>query len=149
MKPDVSRFLEVAVAHLMTSTAPALAPGYEQSSLLATGAMLAAVRHEFERAAARRVEENDALRRLFADAAPAVQDGRLRQRLQEAAAGRESSLLVSDLESGNAELRGLLIDLHAYIEALDSPEARRTEEAIWRELAASTERRSLPMMGLS
>ena len=149
MKPDMTRFLEIASAHLMTKTAPALRPGYEQSSLLALGAMLAAVRHEFDRAAAWRVEENGALRRLFAEAAPAVRATDLGARLQEAADGEDSSLIVSDLERSNAALRGLLINLHAQIEELDSPEARLIEEKIWRELAASTERRTLPLMGLA
>jgi len=149
MKPDMTRFLEIASAHLMTKTAPGLGPGYEQSSLLALGAMLAAVRHEFERAAAWRVEENGALRRLFAEAAPAVQATDLGARLQEAADGEDSSLIVSDLERSNAALRGLLINLHAHIEELDSPEARLIEEKIWRELTASTERRTLPLMGLA
>ncbi len=148
MKPDVTRFLEVAIGYLMTKTAPALGPGYEQSNLMAGGAMLLAVRHEFERAAARRVEENDALGRLFAAAAPAVEDVALRKRLEQAAAGQDASLLVSDLERGNSELRALLVELHAHIETLDSPQARRIEEDIWQELSASTERRSLPMLGL-
>ena len=149
MKPEMTRFLEIASAHLMTKTAPALGLGYEQSNLLALAAMLAAVRHEFERAAAWRVEENGALRRLFAEAAPAVRTTELRERLEEAAAGEDSSLIVSDLDRNNAALRGLLINLHAHVEELDSPEARLIEEKIWRELAASTERRTLPLMGLS
>ena len=149
MKPEMTRFLEIASAHLMTKTAPALGLGYEQSNLLALAAMLAAVRHEFERAAAWRVEENGALRRLFAEAAPAVRATELRERLEEAAAGEDSSLIVSDLDRNNAALRGLLINLHAHVEELDSPEARLIEEKIWRELAASTERRTLPLMGLS
>ncbi len=149
MKPDVTRFVEVAVTHLMTKTAPALRPGYEQSSLMVLGAMLGAVRHEFERAAARRVEENAALRRLFAEAAPSVRAIELRKKLEEAADGEDSSLIVSDLERNNAALRGLLIDLHVHVEELDSPEARLIEEKIWRELAASTERRTLPLPGLT
>ena len=149
MKPEMTRFMEVAAKHLMTKTAPALAPGYEQSSLLVFGVMLGAVRHEFERAAAWRVEENGALRRLFAEAAPAVRATELGKRLEEAAAGEDSSLIVSDLERSNATLRGLLIDLHAHVEELDSPEARLIEEKIWRELAASAERRTLPLLGLA
>ena len=148
MKPDIARFLEVVVGHLMTKIAPALGPGYDQSNLMAGGAMLLAVRHEFERAAARRAEENNALRRLFSEATAAVQDTELRKRLKEGAASQDTSLLVSDLERGNSELRDLLIDLHTHIEALDSPQARRTEDDIWQELSASTERRSLPMLGL-
>jgi hypothetical protein len=146
MKPDVDRFLEVAAAYLMMHVAPALGSTYEQSNVTVLVAMLMAVREEFERAAARRVEENRELRRLFAAAAPAVQDASLRRRLDEAVGSDDPSLAVSDLERSNALLRGLLIELHAHVEALDSPQARDIEAAIWRELVASTERRRL-MMG--
>jgi hypothetical protein len=143
MKPDPSRFLEVAAAHLMLKTGPGIANAYEQSSVMVMGVMFSAVREEFERAAARRVEENAELRRIFVEAAPLVAEADLRRRLQEAASGRDESLAVSQLESGNSALRALLIELHAHVEELDSPEARGVEQVIWRELVASTERRAL------
>ncbi len=145
MKPTVDRVLEVAATHLMRNLAPALGSGYEQSNTMLLAVLLSAVRQEFERAVARHVEENRELRRLFAEAAPVVEDAGLRNRLEGAAAGEDASLLVSDLERSNADLRGLLIDLHAHVEELSSPEARRIETAIWRELVASTERRHVSM----
>jgi hypothetical protein len=143
VKPDPGRFLQVAAAHLLAKTAPALGPGYEQSTVSVLSVMLLELEGEFERAAARRVEENRALRVLFADAAGAVEDAALGARLREAAAGGDASLLVHDLERSNAALRGLLIELHAHVETLGSAGARRLEAAIWRELVASTERRRL------
>jgi hypothetical protein len=146
MRPDVDRFIDVVASYLMAQLAPTLASQYDQSNVTILAVLLMAVREEFERAAARRVEENRALRRLFAEAAPVVQAPALRQRLQEAAAGEDASLLVSDLERSNSALRALLIDLHAHVEDLTAPAARRIEAAIWQELVASTERRRL-MMG--
>ena len=146
MKPDIDRFLDVAAAYLMMELAPTLGSGYAQSNVSILGMMLAAVREEFDRAAARRVEENRALRRLFGEAAPVVQDAALRQRLREAAQGDDTDFAVSALERSNAALRQALVDLHAHVEEIDTPEARRVEEAIWRELSTSTERRRL-MMG--
>ncbi len=143
MKPDVPRFLDVAMQHLMLHTGPALPPGYEQSSVSVLAILLAEVKLEFERAAARRVEENAALRALFADAAPEVADPGLRERLAAASRGADASLRVSDLESGNAELRALLVELHGHVEELDTSGARRIEDAIWSELVASTERRRI------
>ncbi|MBW2374169.1 MAG: hypothetical protein JRF70_16705, partial [Deltaproteobacteria bacterium] len=93
----------------------------------------------------RRVEENRELRRLFAEAAPAVEDAELRARLEAAAAGSDEDLAVSALEASNSVLRVLLIELHAHVEELDSDAARGVEQAIWRELVASTERRRLAM----
>jgi len=146
MKPDIDRFLDVAAAYLMMELAPTLGSGYAQSNVGILGMMLAAVREEFDRAASRRIEENRALRRLFAEAAPVVKDTALQHRLHEAAKSDDTDFAIAALERGNASLRQTLIDLHTHIESLDTPEAHRVEEAIWRELSASTERRRL-MMG--
>jgi hypothetical protein len=145
MKPDPKRFLEVAAAHLMMSVAPALGPGYEQSNVLVLAGMLLSLGEELDRAAARRVEENRALRALFAEAASAAVDAGLRQKLVAAAAGEDADFHIAALEASNAALRALLIELHAAVEELEGAEARRIEDEIWRELAASTERRRLAM----
>ncbi len=143
MTPSVDRFLQVAIVHLMTRTSQALGPGFEQSNTLVLSGMLTAVQQEFERGAARRVEENGALRALFAGAAPVVTEGALQERLSIAAGQSEGSLAISALEKENAELRALLIELHEHVEGLQSPEARDIEADVWKELVASTERRRL------
>jgi len=83
------------------------------------------------------------LRRIFTAASEVVESGELRRKLEDAARGEDASLGVSDLERGNADLRGLLIELHAHVEELGSESSRALEQEIWRELAASTERRKL------
>ncbi len=143
MRPEPSRFLGVAAGHLMVKTAGALAPGYEQSSVSVIGLMLTQLGEEFERAAARRIEENGALRRIFTDAVDVVADDDLCAKLAEAARGEEPDFAVSALEQSNCALRALLIELHVHVEELDSQAARSLEAEIWRELVASTERRKL------
>jgi hypothetical protein len=145
MKPDPTNVLERVVQSLLTEIAPAVQPAYRQASVTIQAMLLASLREEMDRAAARRVEENTALRALFAEAAPAVRSAPLRERLERAGRGVDASLRVPDLDAGNAALRTLLIELHAHLETLDAPEARRIEAAIWRELAASTERRKLSL----
>ncbi len=144
MKPDVARVREVAAVRLLAKTGPALS-GYEQSSVMLLATLLGSVREEFDRAAARRVGENSALRALLGEADGVVQDAELSARLAEAAAGEEGALEVSALEAANSTLRQLLIELHAHIEELDTPEARVLEAAIWHELGESTERRRLAL----
>jgi hypothetical protein len=143
VKPDPTRFLAVAAGHLLTHTVGALGPGYEQSSVSVMGLVLTSVAEEFERAAERRVAENRELRRIFAAAEEVVASGALREKLACAARGEDTSLSVSELERGNADLRSLLIELHAHVEELDSEQSRKIEQEIWRELVASTERRRL------
>ena len=143
MKPDVDRLLEVAAVQLIGQVGPALPTSYEQSNAAAMGALLLAVREEFERGAQRRVEEHTALRGLFADAVAVVENVSLRERLEAAAGTPDEDLSISGLESANAALRGLLVELHAHVEELDTPASNRLDEAIWDELVASTERRKL------
>jgi hypothetical protein len=143
MKPDPGHVLERVMQALLAEIAPAVQPAYRQASVAIHAMLLGSIREEFDRAAARRVEENAALRALFADAAAIVRDVGLRERLSSAAQTTDASLRVPDLDAANLALRALLIELHAHIEALAGPEARRIEAAIWRELAASTERRKL------
>ena len=72
-------------------------------------------------------------------------DAALGARLRAAAEGADADLRVTALERANQALRGLLVELHAQLETLSSPEARRLEAAIWEELRRSTERRALPL----
>lgn len=145
MKPDVPVALQKLAGSLLLEVAPAVGVDYLQRNTGLAAIMLQVVAEEFERAASRRVEENAALRALFRDAAPVAADAGLRGRLQEAAAGADGDLRVSALEAANAALRALLIELHAHVESLDAPGARRVEDAIWAELRRSTERRALSL----
>jgi hypothetical protein len=145
VKPEPAHALERLMQALLGDVMPNVQPGYRQASVMVHGMVVAALREEIDRAAARRVEENAALRALFADAAPVVADAALQGRLAAAARDTDASLLVPALEEGNRALRALLIELHAHVETLPGEAARRVDAAIWRELAASTERRKLSL----
>jgi hypothetical protein len=141
VKPGVEKVLEVLAGSFMIEIAPHVAPSYRQSSVGVSAILLTMVREEWDRAAARRVEENAALRALFRDAAPVVSDTELRHALETAAAEREPDVRITTLDAANDRLRELLIALHAHVEDLGSADAKRIDDAIWKELAASTERR--------
>jgi hypothetical protein len=143
VKPDGDQLLRVLAGGLMGDLAPRLVDDYLQRNAMVTGMLLTAAAEEWDRAAARRAEENTALRALFVDAAPGIEDGALRRRLEEAGTSGTDGMLVSELERENAALRTILIELHAHVEALGTEEGRGIEEAIWRELRRSTERRAL------
>jgi hypothetical protein len=145
MKPDPTHALERLMQALVGEIAPAVEPAYRKATVSVHAMIALCVREEIDRAAARRVAENAALRALFADALPAVADAGLRERLAAASAGADASLLVPDLDASNRALRALLIELHAHVEGQPGERARRVEDAIWRELAASTERRKLSL----
>ena len=141
MKPDPAKVVETVSMMLIMEFVPQLSTSYAQQALSGAATILAVAREEMDRAAARRIVENAALRRLFAAARPVVTDSDLAASLEEAAAGEEASFLVSDLDRSNQALRGLLLRLHAHVEELPGEAARRIEAAIWDELRVSTERR--------
>lgn len=143
MKPDVPVALQKLAAALLVEVAPAVGVDYLQRNTGVAALMLNLASEEWDRAAARRVDENAALRALFRDAAPVVADAALRARLEEEASGTDGDLRISALETANAALRGLLVELHAHVEVLEGPRARALEDAIWAELRRSTERRAL------
>jgi len=145
MKPDIPVALQKLAGLLLLEVAPAVGVDYLQRNTGLTAIMLQVVAEEFERAAARRVEENGALRALFRGAAPAVADAGLRGRLEAAAAGADADLRVSALEAANASLRALVVELHAHVESLASPDAQRVDDAIWAELRRSTDRRLISL----
>jgi hypothetical protein len=105
--------------------------------------LLGAIAEEWDRGAARRVEENASLRSLFAEASSVVRDSGLRARLEQAAAGSDPDLSLRALARANEALRALLIELHSTLESEPGPEAGRLVDRIWSELRASTERRRL------
>ena len=141
MKPEPPAMLGQLAAWLTQDLAPGVA-AYQQSALGMSAGLIGMTIEEADRAVARRVEENAAIRGLLARGADLV-EARLSARLQALADGRDESLRVSALEAGNAELRAALIELHAAVEALDGAAARALDADIWAELRASTERRKL------
>ncbi len=143
MKPDVPVVLGKIGEALLRQIGPEIRADYAQRSALIATLLLQSAAEEWERGEARRVEENGALRGLFLDALPAVEDAGLRARLAAAAAERDEDLHLSALDRANDALRALLIELHAHAEELEGGAARDVEAAIWRELRRSTERRAL------
>lgn len=143
MRPTADQMLGFMAQSLLLEIGPAVADDYGQRGAQILGMLLTMVAEEWDRGAERLVEENAALRALFAEAAPHVADAALGERLRGAAGGREESLRLSALNRANDALRALLIDLHAHLESLDSPAAAALIEQIWRELRTSTERRAL------
>ena len=132
MNPTVPIVLNGLARTMLMDLAPQVTVAYAGQTLQLSGALAMMIGQEFERAAARLVEENAAVEAILADAG---------DEFASVAAARESSLLVSALQARNRELRGALTRLHAQVEGRDSP----LETRIWAELVESTRRRLLDM----
>ena len=144
MKPDVPLVLNGIAATLATHVLPELRTPFGQQNVGIASQLCAMIAQEFDRAAARLVEENRALISLFERAIPVLDDGPLREQLQQAIATPPGSdLRISALQAENDRLRALLITLHAQVEEIDTPEGSALNERIWDELRESTRRRKL------
>lgn len=115
MKPSPELVLNQTFANIVMEMAPALPPGYGQSSAATAGALLLMVAQEFDRAADIRAKENRVMRALFADAAKNASGG-LGAKLNAVVGVRDEDLTVSGLDRANGELKRLLIELQAHAE---------------------------------
>jgi hypothetical protein len=145
VKPDVPVALQKLSLSLLVEIAPTIAAEYPQRSAGVAALMLQIAAEEWDRAAARRAEENAALRALFREALPVVSDRGLREDLEASAGSRDDDLRLTALDAANRELRRRLIALQAHVETREGEAARRVEAAIWAELRRSTERRAVPL----
>jgi hypothetical protein len=137
MTPSVPIVLNGMARTMLMELAPQVTIAYAGQTLQLTGALAMMIAQEFDRAAARLVEENTAIEALLIDSGEAE--------LAALAAARQPSLLVSDLQARNRVLRAALTRLHAHAETVDTPAARALEARIWAELVESTRRRLLDM----
>lgn len=142
--PDASIVLR-AIADLISAEHPPAAAGqsvdYGKQQLTRSPMMMLAIAQEFDRAAHWRVQENCAIRQLFAQAVEQIDDPSLKQRLAAESARIDQDFRVSVLEETNRRLRALLVELHAQVQQANDAASEKLNEAIWLELRASTERR--------
>jgi hypothetical protein len=143
MKPDEHLVLADFAARFAGEIAPRVQPAYLASAIGMSAGILGMIAEDWDRAAARRVEENRAIRRLFQLAAGLALEPALAARLAELGQTNDDDLRLSVLETANEVLRAALIDLHAAVEAMDGGPAKALNDAIWAELSASTLRRKL------
>ncbi len=143
MRPRVETVFQTVAMDLIERVIPAIGPTYHQGTVGMIATLLAIVSEEWDRAASRRIEENNRLRELFKQAATTINDPALRSRIFQLAKTADHDFHITALENNNCALRAALIALHAHVETQTSAEARKVEAAIWHELAKSTERRRL------
>jgi len=144
MKPDVQTVMMRSFERILSDIAPHLSSEYAVGSSSVIGLMMFQTATEFERAADIRVQENAAMRAIFADAVGALPAGDLRTRVDAAAASSDASFKISELDKANDGLSALLIELQAYAETVEGSAARKLETQIWDELVRAATARRLP-----
>ncbi len=132
MKLTHAQVLEGVIEALRDQIAPGLDDAFAKEAARMAGSLIAIAGRAGEDAAAIRVEELAAMRAIFAEAAAVVEDAGLAGHLREAALKREPGLRLGQLDAELGRQRLLLVELHAWLEGSDRPEARRLDQAIWR-----------------
>lgn len=141
MKPEASDILNVSAEQLMALT-PSLPAAYQQGATAVHALLIRFCAREYERGADIRARDNDEMRALFAELAAQVADAALRAELAAAAATRDTSLTITALDASNAELRRLLIALHAHVEDAG---ARDAAKRVWQALKDMAARRAVSL----
>jgi hypothetical protein len=144
MKPNVQTVMMRSFERILTDIAPHLSSEYAVGSSSVIGLMMFQTATEFERAADIRVQENAAMRDIFAGAVSVLPTGNLRARVEEAASSSDPSVKISELDEANDALSALLIELQAHAETTEGAPARQLESQIWEELARAATARRLP-----
>jgi hypothetical protein len=139
MNPNTQAVLADFAGRLGAQIMPQLSTPFLMSSAGLMAAVMGMAVEQLDGAAANLVEENRAIRALFAQASKLAPPAALATRLEPLSLGGDDDLRLSALEVTNRTLRAALIDLHAWAE--NQPGAEALNAAIWRELSKSTERR--------
>ena len=137
MNPEVGTILGLSTQRLAMGIAVQGA-AFAQGTIGLIGTVLTMSAKEYERGADIRFTENNDMRALFAELAPGVDDAALKAELESAAAAKDASLRISDLNASNYALRRLLTRLQVHAE---DNGARAAEKRIWAVLKAMADRR--------
>ncbi|MGE5594827.1 MAG: hypothetical protein ACM3S1_02190 [Hyphomicrobiales bacterium] len=142
MRPDVTKVLQGIAGTLAMQVLPEVRTPYGQQTVGLASQLCFMISQEFDRAAARLVEENAAILGIFERALSLLDEGPLAAKLRAATQTVPGAdLRISALQAENDNLRALLIELHAAVEAYDGEEMAGLNRIIWDELRESTRRR--------
>ena len=141
MRPQADQILRTTATTLISQYLPGIEKDHQKTDLGLSALLMMVVSEEFDRAAHRRIEENQALRRIFTGSLSVIEDDDLKRRVEIASERTEDNYHISVLDKLNCELQEVLIELHTHVEALEGEGARKINEAIWMELENWTKRR--------
>jgi hypothetical protein len=147
VRPNGQEVLRGVQAALATYILPEVQTAYARTELMAMLALLGMTAEEWDGAAQRLVDDNDALRGLARRAAETIDGADQASELRALAEQRVASVRISDLSSPNAALREALSRLAPLLEASDAPALRELRAALIEHFRADAEANSRHLMG--
>ncbi len=147
MRPGVDHILLLCAQRLLAEVAPHVGAPYAQGDVGAIAFLLMFAGQDIDRAGENLATDIREMQAIFASAAPFVapRDRAFADALRAAAEEPQGSLRLSALTGRKCDHDARLIELHAYVETQDGPQARAIERAILGHLRDSTARRALAM----
>jgi hypothetical protein len=142
MRPNPDRTLQGVAMTLLTDVMKEIQTPFGQSIVGMAGMLTMMVAEEFERGADVLIAENTAVRALLTEGLGVVSEAQKAAILGALATPAAPNFRISSLQAENDALRAGLIQLHAMVEAMDTPEAKALDTRIWDELIESTRRRA-------
>lgn len=141
MRPDPGTVLRGIAKVQAEDLARELRTPFGQATNGMAGSLAAILAVEVDGLVDRLATENEATAAILDDSLPLL-GAPLSSAVKHALSARQpSDLRVSTVQAINDRLRGLLVDVHAFVERLDGQHAREIESRIWAELQESTLRR--------
>jgi hypothetical protein len=145
MRPDPGTVLMGVTKKLMTDVIADARTPFGQAIAGYAGALTMVLAQEVDGLADRLFNETEAVAEILRDALPLL-EADLAHRTHHVIDGRGApDLRISSLQAANDRVRAALIEVHAAVEALDTPEAIALNERIWDELRESTRRRHVAL----
>ena len=140
MIPNTPKAIAFLAQRLFTHVLPEQRTNFGVADVALLGLLFEMVGQDFDRAAQARLEDLREMRAIFAQARALALGDALVARLDEAVARDLSDVRVSRLDEAHALHCRVLIELHASIEELGTPEAARLDRLVWEHLERHAER---------
>jgi hypothetical protein len=134
MKLTAVSVLEGVADALRDQISPNLGDAFAAEAARMAAALITIVGRAGDDAVAIRVEENARMRAIFARAAAIVPEQEFAARLTAAAQSSDPGLRINELDAETGRLRGLLVELHGWLEGQSQADARSLDQEIWRAL---------------
>ncbi len=131
MRLTIEASLRRIVDLLRDEVGPEVQTPFLAQSVRMAGGLLTICANWVDDAAAIRVEENAAIRKVLAEASVSL-DGDLSARLRAASLSSDPGLRISQLDAENHRLRMLLVEAHGVAERGEGASPQVLDAAIWR-----------------
>jgi hypothetical protein len=138
--PHTPKAVTFLAQRLLSHVLPELRTPFGAADVALLGILLEMIGQDFDRAAHARLEDIREMREIFGEARRVGLDDAFVARMDAARALDLSDVRIGQLDEAHARHAAALIELHARVELLGTPEATRLDRLVWQHLERHAER---------